>query len=240
MKEINLVISGGGVKLFYFIGMYYFFKKLQDKKIIKFKSYSAISSGSVFIVLMACNINIHLLLKTYKKYIILFHQRHRLCFSKMLLLKHFLYEILPKDAHILCTNKVYISMTQIDSFPRKVTFNKFKSKKDLIEILLASSSFPFLVNKNIYYKYKNHKYIDGCFTDNTPIIKSFDTIIFKPFLTGRINLFSLEKLSDIKNIKKGFDDTKKFFLNTDKTLSLDWYKNESSIYKYILYFIKNE
>lgn len=246
MKEINLVISGGGVKLFYFLGIYSMLHTLQNNKIIKIKSYSGISSGSVFITLMACKINIPFILKKYKKYISLFQQRNKLKITKFKLLENFLYEILPEDAHIICSNKVYITTTQVSLPFKKITFNQYNSKKDLIEKLLTSTSFPFLVNENIYHSYDNKKYIDGCFSTNTPLIFKENTLIFRPFLTGRINLFSLEKLNDIKNIKKGFNDMKKVLIGLNDIPAIRWYKNETYFEKfkeYILYIcllIKNE
>ena len=200
MIPINLVISGGGVKLFYFIGMYCLFRKIIKRDIIKIQSYSAISSGSVFITLMACDICPSKIIKIYKKYILLFQQRLKLNISKFKLLERFLYEILPDNAHIICTNKVFITTTLLNFPLKKITFSKFTCKKDLVDILLCSSSFPILVNKSIYKTYKNKNYIDGCFSSNTPIINKNNTIIFRPFLVGHINLFSLEIMCEIIHV----------------------------------------
>jgi len=246
MKEINLVVSGGGVKLYYFVGIYSLLQELENNNIIKIKSYSAISSGSVFIILMVCKIGIPLILKKYKKYICLFQQRSKLKITKFKLLENFLNEILPNNAHTLCSNKVYITTTQLEIPFKKITFNSFKSKKDLIKKILASGSFPFLVNEDIYYQYNNKNYIDGCFTINTPIIFKENTLIFRPFLTGRINLFSLEKLSDSNTFYKGYNDMKKVLNGSNNILAISWYKNENyfeKLKKYILYIcflIKNE
>ncbi len=49
--------------------------------------------------------------------------------------------LLPSDAHILCTNRLFISMTQQNS-RENVIVSTYKSRDDLIRVILCSSFIP--------------------------------------------------------------------------------------------------
>jgi len=232
---INLIISGGGIKFYYLIGMKLFIDKLIKNSLLKIIKYSSISSGSIFITLMACNIDSKEIIKKYRNCLSIKN------ISKLERIKFFLNSILPNNAHQLCNDRVYITTTLIYPKLMKKTFSKFDSKNNLINIILASSSFPIFINQNIYYSFNNYNYIDGCFSTNTPIVDyERPNLNIKLFFCGRINLFDIEKNNDKKEILTGYIDTKNFFLG-NKIDSIEWYKNKSylkRLLKYLLYVLK--
>jgi hypothetical protein len=237
MYYFDLIISGGGVKYFYMIGIKIVLDILERNNILKINRYSSLSSGCVSIVMMACNVNNTILIKKYKKYIIL-DKISKL--PKLKLLQLFLAETLPDNAHLLCNNRVFITATELDYIPKKVIFSKYKSKKDLINKIMCSVSFPYFINKDYYYNLNNKKYIDGCFMINTPYFNNnTNQIIIKPFFVNKINLFSIESFSDISSIFDGFNDMKSHLLG-NHILPIQWYNKKNiyqKLFEYIKYFI---
>ena len=205
---MKLVISGGGARISYLLGI----KKYIEEKNILIDEYSGSSSGSIFIVLMACKISNNEIMKEYSKLI-----DDKIIFSnyKLDLVKKYLYKILPNNCHILCTNKVNISYSYFKfPFIKNIITNKFKSKNHLIEIILASASFPFFINKNLFYRYDNKLLLDGFFSNNTPLLEknnSENQIIVKTYFRTiyDLDIFLYKKLSKtMKNL--GYNHMKNF------------------------------
>lgn len=227
--NINLVISGGGIKFFYLLGVKKALDKLKNK--IKISKYSASSSGALFIVFMACNINDNLLVNNYLP---LLNSNE----NKLKLIDDFLTKTLPINAYKICTNKVFISLSRISiPFKNEIVY-KFNNNRHLINVIMASCSFPLIVNKSLYFKLNNKYYIDGCFTNNTPIFNdNIKQIIIKPYLIkyDKVNIFSLENNSDIKYVKEGYNDFL-LFLDSKKINSIQWFNpNRIKKNKYLKY-----
>jgi hypothetical protein len=222
-QELDLIVSGGGTKFYYLIGIKKAIEMYSKKNILKINRYAGTSSGSMLITLMACNIDNSSIINVYKQ----------LNKNNMELIKKGLEMLLPKNAHIICSNKVYISVTKL-GFPfRNEIISKFSSRQDLIETILCSSSFPYFVNSEFYHKYKNKYYIDGFFSNNTPYFKDNlrKQLIINPFLIkySTFHPFELEPNSHIKYISVGFKDFHKF-LDGTKILPFEWYKKNKKKY----------
>ena len=235
MLDYDLVVSGGGMKFYYLLGI----KKALEEKKINIKRYSGTSSGSIFIVLIICGIDNKILINTYQK---LF----KMSDYKMNIIDKFLNEVLPENCHIICSNRVFISITKIGIPIKNEIISKFTSKKHLIEIIKISSSFPVFVNSNIFYKYKKDYYIDGFFTNNTPFFKDKlrEQIIIRPFIVKYKNLqiFDMEPNSNIEYIKLGYFELNKF-IKGEKVFAIEWYepnrvKINNVIIKYVKYLLK--
>lgn len=224
--NINLVISGGGIKFFYLLGIKKALQNLNNKIIIS--KYSASSSGALFIVLMACNINNKILINNYLS--ILNSNK-----NKLELIDNFLTKVLPYNAYKICSNKVFISLTRLMIPFKNEIISTFYSNRHLIDIVKASCSFPLFINNKLYFKLNNKYYIDGCFTNNTPLFNNNNQIIIKPYLIkyDKINIFSLENEDDIKYINKGYTDFLSF-LDNKKFNSIQWFdQNRTKKFYYI-------
>ena len=134
----------------------------------------------------------------------------------LFLITEFLSNLLPQNAHNLCSNKVYISASIKNKYKLKnrIYYN-FKDNKELINNILASCSFPYLINNKLFYKLENIHYMDGFFSDNTPLFNknnSENQIIIKPYLFSPIDSkkFSVDKEINLKLINKGYYDMKIF------------------------------
>ena len=138
---MKLVITGGGARISYLLGI----KKCLEESNIKIDEYSGSSSGSIFIVLMACNISNDFIIKEYSKMI---NDKSLFNNYKLDIVRKYLHLILPKNCHKMCSGKVKISYSYLDYIFNTIPVIKnkietnFRDKNHLIETILASSSFP--------------------------------------------------------------------------------------------------
>jgi predicted acylesterase/phospholipase RssA len=163
-KEIDIVISVGGFYGFFVIGVDKILKKLEKENKMIVKRYSGSSVGAICAVLMACNIPADKIIKIYDD--LLFDPQY---FKKLRIL---LLDILPHDAYIQCTNKVFIYSSQISFYGlKKVVFYKFKNNIDLVDACMASSNMPYYVSPYLFYYYRGKYHLDGCFTTSLPVFE---------------------------------------------------------------------
>ena len=237
---MKLVISGGGARISYLIGI----KKYFDENKIRFDQYSGSSSGSIFIVLMACNISNDLIISEYSK---LVSDNEYFKNYKLDIVRKYLNKLLPENSHIICSNKVRISYSYLDYLYNLIPIirnkieTKFHSKKHLIETILASCSFPFFINKNFFYKYQNKYVLDGFFSNNTPLIEhnnSKNQIIIKTYYRAMydLDLFIYKKLSS-KMIKTGYNHMKNFINKGETTINFSISNNKynTKLYTYLFF-----
>lgn len=80
---------------------------------------------------------------------------------------------LPGDeVHVELTERLSISITVFDGlWPRNVLVNKFESKEELIEALVAGASIPLFTGHPFFGKWKGKVAMDGGVTLNTPTFK---------------------------------------------------------------------
>ena len=76
------------------------------------------------------------------------------------------------QVHVELTEKLSVSITVFDGlWPRNVLVNKFKSKEELIEALVAGASIPLFTGHPFFGKWKGKVALDGGITLNTPTFK---------------------------------------------------------------------
>lgn len=233
--ELDLVISGGGIKFYYLLGIKRAIEDLERKKIITFKRYSATSSGAILLPLIICKIDNRKALEVYK-----ITQKVKTKY-RIDLITIFLNQILPNNAHLLCSGKLFLSMSEIDGCHIKnKTVSNFRSKDELINFIKCSCAFPIFTHPNIYLRFKNRKYIDGCFSKNTPYFedKIREQVIIKIFFIKyhNFNLFNLETSKHIRYYQKGY---KNFisFLKGKNISCFQWGKNKNIMNNFLLYFV---
>ncbi|NBN98615.1 MAG: hypothetical protein EBV19_05155, partial [Flavobacteriia bacterium] len=164
-SKIDIIVSVGGFYGFFMIGIDKILKKLQKVNKIHIQRYSGSSVGAICSVLMACNIPGEVVIQIY----------NNLKFSKNYFakLRSQLLEILPDNAHEICSDRVFIHMTRY-RFPFRfdhVVVSTFMDKMDLVDAMMASSSMPYFINPNVIHKFRNEYFIDGCFSTMLPVFK---------------------------------------------------------------------
>ncbi|CAH1781761.1 unnamed protein product [Owenia fusiformis] len=100
-------------------------------------------------------------------------------FSLLKPLEEFLHTMLPNDAHVTSSGKLFVSLTEMSS-NKNVLKSTFETKDELIQCLLGSSCIPH-VTGTTPIEINGKKYKDGGITDNLPIFKNGRTIRVTPF-----------------------------------------------------------
>ncbi|GBM20362.1 Patatin-like phospholipase domain-containing protein 2 [Araneus ventricosus] len=85
---------------------------------------------------------------------------------------------LPENAHILCSGRLFISVTRW-SDGQNVILSQFNSRQELIQALLCSCFIPYYsgINKP---KFQGEAYVDGGLSDNLPVLDD-NTVTVSPF-----------------------------------------------------------
>ncbi len=77
---------------------------------------------------------------------------------------------LPENAWQVCTNRLFISITEITWYGFKNhIISEYSCNRDLFEACMASSAIPFVSMAGAIYKYRGMWVLDGGITNNTPI-----------------------------------------------------------------------
>uniref|UniRef100_A0A2R5L4D9 triacylglycerol lipase n=1 Tax=Ornithodoros turicata TaxID=34597 RepID=A0A2R5L4D9_9ACAR len=114
--------------------------------------------------------------------------------------------LLPDNAHKLCSGRLYVSLTRI-SDGKNVLISQFDTKEELIQVLKCSCFIPFYSGL-FPPKINGVAYVDGGFSDNLPNLDE-NTITVSPF-AGE---------SDICPIDDNFNLLQINLCNTSITLS---------------------
>jgi hypothetical protein len=157
--KINVIYSGGGFACLYGVLICYWLKKNN----IEVK-YSCVSGGTMVPIMIETNHSIYECLSFYNKI------RER-CINQLTPIKDStqlknieltMDEFLPSNAHELCSNKVFIGVNELTLKGLKYHhLSSFKSKADLIQTSMASSTIPFVSDDCPYRLVNGKKYIDG-------------------------------------------------------------------------------
>jgi len=238
-KYFDLVLSGGGFKSFYHIGLCKILKELEYNDKIKIRNIIGTSSGAISAVIYACNIDFDIWFEAYYdiKDNINNSDLHRAVIKT-------LKNKLPNDAYLKCNNKVKISVSKLTMFGfYEETIDYFTSNDHLISVISASIKIPFLTSNSIIGQKINNSFCyDGFFSRISPVIHNNDlpqllvrtqkviyshNLIFKP-ADSYIELLSL----------RGLYESKKFLKNEIVNKIMCWIPpNKSKKIKNKLYII---
>jgi hypothetical protein len=77
-------------------------------------------------------------------------------------------EVLPADAHVLCSGQAFIAVTQVYPQFQPVLVSEFTSREHLISALLTSCHIPWYFNGSLTTQYDGAHYFDGGLTQFIP------------------------------------------------------------------------
>jgi len=235
-KEIDIVVSAGGFYGFFVIGTDKIIKRLEKEGKLSVKRYAGSSVGSICALLMASGVSGNQIIQIYNN---LNYKRN---FFKYL--KKEILQLLPPNAYIKCSGKVFIACTEITWYGfKKTIISEFKSNEDLADAAMASSNMPFLISPFLFYKYRGKYFIDGCFSAPLPIfedfihrqllIKLYKIKYYTPYSYCPIDP-SIEGL-----VVKGAIETDKFLSNSDPTIkTLCWFNEQKYKNRYRRYLLR--
>ncbi|KAL4457761.1 hypothetical protein ABPG75_012626 [Micractinium tetrahymenae] len=84
-------------------------------------------------------------------------------------LKAFLQQHLPEDAHEKCRERAYVAVTKVTPIARPVLVSAFLSREDLIQALMTSCHIPFWLDGNPFTDFRGSRHCDGGLTNFIPL-----------------------------------------------------------------------
>eukprot|EP00598_Pedospumella_elongata_P000596 CAMPEP_0184981058 /NCGR_PEP_ID=MMETSP1098-20130426/10912_1 /TAXON_ID=89044 /ORGANISM="Spumella elongata, Strain CCAP 955/1" /LENGTH=484 /DNA_ID=CAMNT_0027504579 /DNA_START=175 /DNA_END=1629 /DNA_ORIENTATION=+ len=184
----SVCFMGGGQLWMFAIGVGNYVYKNYDIDRIKFL---ASSSGCFAAVPLACGLDPYDWCKRdWSKCIQHFEERGLLgCLYDT---KHFYFNLwndyLPEDAHIRCSGRLYISVTQVPSMRNKV-ISQFNNREELIWAIVGSICLPIVFIRDFPIKLNDEVgfVLDGGFSNDAPCLDSYT-----------ITVSALHRKADIK------------------------------------------
>lgn len=178
-KETNgrvvVALPGGGIYFYWNAGVLSYLSERYELRRCELQGASA---GGLAIALLACDIDIrHATEVAYRLALDnnLYERPLALIGVWGRLLREWLEELLPEDAHKRCESWIKVSVLEVNfppTFPSEPTsfppepfvrkaYSHFESKQDLIECLMASAHIPLLLNYKPFSTFRGRLCIDG-------------------------------------------------------------------------------
>lgn len=159
-----LGVAGGGVFFFWEVGVLKYLSeryRLQDVNLI------GVSAGALASVLVACQVDFDRSVRRAYDICVerdIFNRPGGLQGVWGAILRQWLDDLLPENAHERCQGRVKIIATRMPRM-KLCYLEEFQTRDDLIDSLLASVHIPFFLDGNGSFKYKDEAYIDGSIFD---------------------------------------------------------------------------
>jgi predicted acylesterase/phospholipase RssA len=81
-------------------------------------------------------------------------------------------DVIPENAYELCTGRLFVSVTVITATGLKnMIISEFASNRELLEACLASSTIPYITERNWCRYFRGKPVVDGGLSNNTPVFK---------------------------------------------------------------------
>ena len=210
--NIDIVLEGGAFNGSYLAGCLIYLKEIEKRKYIKIHKLSACSVGTL--ISLVYFIDDETLMS--KIYNIAYNQFKKKAdiniFKKAFEL---IRQYINEDIFAEINNRLYISYFNIKTGRQKVIY-KYKNIEHLLDVIRRSCSFPYIIDKNLYYK---NKYVDGMFPYIFHPTKKYSILYLNlhsiQHMTGLISVKNEE--SNLKRVLDGVVSIHTFFVYKRKT-----------------------
>lgn len=230
--RLDLVLEGGLFNGSFHAGALFFLKEMENRNIVKVERISGVSIGA-FMALMYFSNNLNIITDLYQLTYVAFKKNHNLKILKQL--KKILSGKLSENICEVVDKRLYISYYNGTTGIKHVK-KTYKNIDVLINTIVKSCFFPYLIDGNMLYE---NKYIDG-----------INPYIFTNEQDKRIlyvDLFGYDKLFHFLNIKNeksnehrmlaGLLDIHNFFIKQHSTCMCSYVDNWNLIHHFS-YYIK--
>jgi predicted acylesterase/phospholipase RssA len=165
--EIDIVVSGGGLKGYFMAGCSHILLKELAKQNVKIARVAGASAGAWCGMFILTGIGTETWVETYYK-----------CKERPGMTMHEAYtelwpwmeSNLPKNAWEICNNRLFVSVTEVTMWGVKNhMISTYTCNEDLFEACMASSTVPYISLPGMLRWYKNMWCVDGGVTNNTPV-----------------------------------------------------------------------
>eukprot|EP00884_Botryococcus_braunii_P013439 jgi/Botrbrau1/22096/Bobra.0206s0022.1 len=156
--------AGSGIFIFWQLGALKILQSHYDLSQIDFRGSSA---GGIAAVITCCGVDIDKAVATAYKICLdikIYDRKLGLIGIWGHGLKRWMNEMLPDNAHNICSGRVKIVVTDVRRCATS-TVDHFESKQDLINACLASSHIPFALDWNAVAMFRGRPYVDGSILD---------------------------------------------------------------------------
>ena len=159
-----LGVAGGGVFFFWEVGV---LKYLSERYRLQGMNLIGVSAGALAAVLVACQVDFDRSVRRAYDICVeqdIFNRPGGLQGVWGPILRQWLDDLLPENAHERCEGRVKIIATRMPRM-KLCYLEEFQTRDDLIDSLLASVHIPFFLDGNGSFKYKGEAFIDGSIFD---------------------------------------------------------------------------
>ena len=165
--EIDVVVSGGGMRGYYVTGAYITLQQLARRGDIKVVRYGGTSAGAWCSIFQACDMDPIDWIETF--YQTRAHSDKKLLDAYHLILPRMILPTLPADAYKRCSGRCHISISVLRGCRvRNMIVSEFSSNADLVDACIASSNIPFVATKGWGRRFRGEIVLDGGCTNNLP------------------------------------------------------------------------
>lgn len=172
--EIDLVISGGGLKGYYMTGCAGVLLKQLEQNHIRIARIAGASAGAWVGLFILCGVTTYHWIETFH---MCRERPSKLIHEVYEEIKPWLYSLMPVDAYKMCCGRLFISITVLTwSGPENRIISEFYSNDDLFECCFASSTIPYMTERpsktnNLFgcRRFRGDVVVDGGLTNNCPV-----------------------------------------------------------------------
>jgi len=203
--DLDVVIEGGAFNGSYILGILFFLKRMEKKKLIKIKRFSGCSIGGILCFQYLTN-NLKNSLQEYTLFRDSFykHQNFNILEERIdLIIKKM------KNFEKIKKNKLFLTFY---NNKKQIVQSEYKDKEDLKNALLKTSHLPYLINGDCYLKLDNKFYLDGLFP-HIFLNRKDDILYISPNNFSRLQKMFIVKneISTYGRVSEGILDAYNFF-----------------------------